>query len=183
MVSPEQAAADIRRWLERAVIGLQLCPFAKAVYVKDQVHLAVCESEDEAAMLDALAAEAAALVALPAQVRDTTLLVLPAGMDDFLRFHSLTVRAESRLRKRGFEGTLQLASFHPRFVFADADEGDIANFTNRAPHPAWHLLREDSMARAVAAYPDAAEIYERNMATLRRLGEPGWRALGVEAAP
>src|SRR6187551_3307735 len=107
MDAPEQAIADTRRWLERAVIGLQLCPFAKAVYVKEQVHLAVCDSEDEAAILEALEVELAALQALSAEVRDTTLLILPHGMEDFLRFHALSARAERLLRKRGLEGDLQ----------------------------------------------------------------------------
>jgi hypothetical protein len=181
MPSKEQAIADTRRWLERAVIGLQLCPFAKAVYVKDQVHLAVCESDDENAMLEALDAEAGELLALPAEVRDTTLLLLPVGMEDFLRFHALVGRAERLLRKRGLEGELQLASFHPRFVFSGAGDDELANLTNRSPHPTLHLLREESIERAVAAYPDPAAIYERNIATLEALGAEGWRALGIGA--
>ena len=182
MLSQEQALADTRRWLERAVIGLQLCPFAKAVYVKEQVHLAVCDADDETAILEAFDAEVTQLLALAPDLRDTALLILPQGMEDFLRFHALSARAERALRKRGLEGVLQLATFHPRFVFAGAGDDELANFTNRAPHPTLHLLREDSIARAVAAYPDPAAIYERNIATLESLGEPGWRALGVEAS-
>jgi hypothetical protein len=102
-------------------------------------------------------------------------------MDDFLDFHDLTARAERMVRKRGLEGVVQVASFHPRFVFAGAAEDDITNYTNRAPYPTLHLLREESMDRAVAAFPDAAAIYEANMATLRRLGRAGWDALGVGA--
>ncbi len=182
MVFPDQAIADTRRWLERAVIGLQLCPFAKAVYVKEQVHLVTCDAGDETAILAALAHETGDLLALSPQQRDTTLLVLTEGMDDFLRFHALTARAERQLRKQGHEGVLQLASFHPQFVFAGAEDDDIANFTNRSPHPTLHLLREASIARAVESFPEAAAIYERNIATLRQLGEPGWRALDVGAS-
>jgi len=178
----QSALEDTRRWLERAVIGLNLCPFAKAVWVKQQVHFAATEADDAPGMLEAFAAELDALEALPPSERDTTLLVLPQGMDDFLGFLDLVARAERLVRKRGLEGVIQVAHFHPRFVFADADEDDIANCTNRAPHPTLHLLREDSIARAVAAFPDASAIYEANIARLRELGPEGWDALGVGAA-
>jgi hypothetical protein len=123
--------------------------------------------------------ELEALLALDARVRDTTLLVVPQGMDDFYTFNDLAARAERMVRKRGFEGVVQVAHFHPRFVFAGSDEDDITNCTNRSPYPTLHLLREESMDRAVAAFPDAAAIYETNMQTLRELGPGGWDALGV----
>lgn len=182
MTRLDAAVADTRRWLERAVVGLNLCPFAKAVVVKQQVHIAGTEAEDAAGILEDFARELDALLALDAAVRDTTLLVIPQGMDDFLTFHDLTARAGRLVRKRGLEGTIQVASFHPRFVFAGADEDDITNCTNRAPHPTLHLLREASLDRAVAAFPDAAAIYEANMDTLRRLGPEGWAALQVGAS-
>jgi hypothetical protein len=181
MAATDTAVQDTRRWLERAVVGLNLCPFAKAVLVKDQVHFAVTEAEDAAGILDDLARELDDLLALDAQQRDTTLLVIPAGMEDFLAFHDLTGRAERMLRKRRLEGVVQVASFHPRFVFAGAGEDDVTNYTNRSPWPTLHLLREASMDRAVAAFPDAAAIYEANMDTLRRLGPAGWTALDVGA--
>jgi hypothetical protein len=177
------AVADTRRWLERAVVGLNLCPFAKAVLVKQQVHIVATPAGDAQAVLDDFARELEALAALDAQVRDTTLLVIPRGLEDFLGFHALAGRAERLVRKRGLEGVVQVASFHPHFVFAGADEDDITNFTNRSPHPVLHLLREDSIARAVAAFPDPAAIYEANMQTLRRLGPEGWKALDVGAKP
>ncbi|MCG2591305.1 DUF1415 domain-containing protein [Ramlibacter sp. XY19] len=173
------AEADTRRWLERAVVGLNLCPFAKAVLVKRQVHVAVTAAEDAAGVLADLARELDELLARDAQARDTTLLVIPRGFEDFLAFHDLTARAERLVRKQGLEGVVQVASFHPRFVFAGEDENDVTNNTNRAPYPTLHLLREASMDRAVAAFPDAAAIYETNMDTLRRLGQAGWDALGV----
>ena len=182
MSNLESALEDTRRWLERAVIGLNLCPFAKAVWTRKQVHIAGTEADDAAGMLTAFGAELDALVALPASERDTTLLVLPQGMDDFLGFLDLVAKSERLVRKRGLEGVIQVAHFHPRFVFADADEGDIANCTNRAPHPTLHLLREECLDRAVAAFPDAAAIYEANISRLRELGPEGWDALGVGAA-
>jgi hypothetical protein len=177
------AVADTRRWLERAVIGLNLCPFAKAVLAKGQVHFAVSESDDANAILDDFGRELAELVARDAAGRDTTLLVIPNAMHDFLDFHDLTARAERLVRKQRLDDVVQVASFHPRFVFAGAGEDDIGNHTNRAPYPTLHLLREASMDRAVAAFPDAAAIYETNIATLQRLGPAGWDALGVEATP
>ena len=173
------ALEDTRRWLERAVIGLNLCPFAKAVQVKQQVHLVACGAAGFADVLDALDAEAAALSRIPAQVRDTTLLVLTGGFDDFLLFNELAREGERRLARGGMEGVLQLASFHPEFVFAGADPADVSNFTNRSPWPTLHLLREESIDRAVAAFPEPASIYEANIRTLQQLGEAGWHALGV----
>jgi hypothetical protein len=171
------AAADhvarVQRWLEDAVIGLNLCPFAKAVHVKQQVRYVVSRATLDGDVLDHLRAEAELLRTTPAAQIDTTLLIVPA-LADFLDFHTLTERAETLLAKAGYEGELQLASFHPDFVFADAAPDDIANATNRAPSPILHLLREDSIARATAAVPDAADIYECNIATMERLGPEGW---------
>jgi hypothetical protein len=179
MHDPAAALADTRRWLERAVIGLNLCPFAKAVHVKGQVHYAASLADNAAGILEDFTRELDALLALPASERDTTLLVIPQGMEDFLAFNDLVGRAERTVRKRRLEGVVQVANFHPRFVFAGTEEDDVTNCTNRAPWPTLHLLREESMDRAVAAFPDAAAIYETNMETLRRLGPEGWAALDV----
>jgi uncharacterized protein len=175
----ETAVADTRRWLERAVVGLNLCPFAKAVLVKGQVHFAVTGADDAQGVLEAFGRELDELSARPARERDTTLLVIPRGFEDFLDFNGIVARAERLVRKRGLEGTIQVASFHPRFVFAGTDEDDITNYTNRSPYPTLHLLREESIDRAVAAFPDAATIYEANIEALRRLGPEGWAALDV----
>ncbi|MCU4119674.1 DUF1415 domain-containing protein [Variovorax sp. N23] len=170
----------MRHWLEAAVIGLNLCPFAKAVHAKRQVHYAVhLPADDDAGLLDRLLAEANALAALPAAERDTTLLMAPHTLADFLDFNDFTARAERRLARAGFEGTLQLASFHPRFQFAGTEADDIGNATNRAPYPTLHLLREESIDRAVEAFPDAEAIFERNIETLEALGADGWAALHV----
>ncbi|QRF58960.1 DUF1415 domain-containing protein [Variovorax paradoxus] len=178
-VTAEQAVADTRRWLERAVIGLNLCPFAKAVHVKGQIHYATYLSAEHDDLLDALLAEARQLVALDAAERDTTLLIAPNALSDFLDFNDFTARAERRLAKAGFDGVLQLASFHPQFQFGGAEPDDIGNATNRAPYPTLHLLREESVDRAVEAFPDAEEIFGRNIDTLEALGPEGWAALDV----
>ncbi|MGJ7503871.1 DUF1415 domain-containing protein [Variovorax sp. ZT5P49] len=178
-IAASQAEADTRRWLERAVIGLNLCPFAKAVHVKAQIHYAVYEPAEEADLMDALLAEAKDLAALDAAVRDTTLLIAPNTLADFLDFNDFTARAERRLARAGFDGVFQLASFHPQFQFAGTEADDIGNATNRAPYPTLHLLREDSVSRAVEAFPEAEAIFERNIDTLEALGSDGWAALDV----
>ncbi len=167
------------QWLERAVIGLNLCPFAKGVHTKGQVHYAVSHAASEQELLELLRSELLDLHRLPAQTRDTTLLIVPGLMEDFLRFHDFLKRADKVLRRCGLEGVLQIASFHPQFQFTATEEDDISNFTNRAPFPILHLLREDSIDRAVAAFPEAGAIFEKNMQTLASLGPRGWNALGL----
>ena len=178
-IPAEQAEADTRRWLERAVIGLNLCPFAKAVHVRGQVHYAAYLPADESGLIDALLAEAEALAALDASARDTTLLMAPNTLSDFLDFNDFTALAERRLARAGYEGVLQLASFHPRFQFGGTEPDDITNATNRAPYPTLHLLREDSVSRAVDDFADAEAIFGRNIETLEALGIDGWAALDV----
>lgn len=181
--SPDIVDQDTRRWLERAVIGLNLCPFAKGVYVKNQVHFEISPSSDGRAVLQELERELNDLVALAPEVRDTTLLVLPEAFADFLDFNDFLAEADALLARLGLEGEIQIANFHPRFQFAGTAEDDITNCTNRSPYPTLHLIRESSIDRAVEAFPEAEAIYEVNMATLERLGEPGWRALDVGPSP
>jgi hypothetical protein len=171
-----------RNWLERAVIGLNLCPFAKAVHVKDQVHYAVSTAIDAPQVLADLAAELDALLALEPAVRETTLLIVPGCLGDFLDFNDLLAQAQRLVRKRRLEGVIQLASFHPAYQFAGTEAGDVTNCTNRAPYPTLHVLREASIERAVGAFPQAEAIYEANMEKLRRLGPEGWAALDVGPA-
>jgi hypothetical protein len=170
---------DTRRWLERAVIGLNLCPFAKAVHVRGLVHYRVSAATDPSEVLTDLRAELDALTAVDPEVRETTLLIVPHCLLDFLEFNDLLHRAERVVRKRGLEGVVQLASFHPHFRFEDTEEDDITNFTNRSPYPVIHLLREASIDRAVQAFPHPEAIYEANMETLRAIGRDGWDELDV----
>lgn len=173
--------ADTQRWLERAVIGLNLCPFAKGVVAKGQLHVAVSDARDGDAVEAVLRDEIRGLLALDAQVRDTTLLVLPQALPDFLDFNDFLDRADAVLDELDAVGELQIASFHPDYQFAGTAPDDVTNCSNRAPYPMLHLLREDSVERAVEAFPDASEIFERNMAALEQLGAEGWAALGVGA--
>jgi hypothetical protein len=174
-----------RAWLEDAVIGLNLCPFAKAPLVKGQVHFALCESDDPRDLLDALRAEMDGLAAADPAERETTLLVHPNALLDFDDFNDFLEAADDALVERGFEAVLQIASFHPRYRFAGTQPDDLENATNRSPHPVLHLLREASVERAVQAFPQAEVIYETNIATLEALGRAGWEALSARwmAAP
>jgi uncharacterized protein len=170
---------DTRLWLERAVIGLNLCPFAKAVYVKGQVHYAVSAADAPEQLLADLGGELDALMGCDPAQRDTTLLMAPHCLADFLDFNDFLARAQRLLARSGLEGEVQLASFHPHYQFADAAPDDITNFTNRAHYPTFHLLREARIDRAVQAFPEAQDIYATNMETMRRLGPQGWSALGL----
>ena len=164
-------------WLEKAVIGLNLCPFAKAVHVKGQIHWVISDAQDDADVLSILERELLDLQGLSADVRDTTLIVLPHAFADFYDFNDFLGRAERVLKKLKLEGVFQIASFHPQFVFAGTDEDDITNATNRAPYPTLHLLREASVDRAVQAFPQAEDIFENNMHTMAQLGVQGWNDL------
>ena len=178
-MTDEAVLAATRHWLEKAVIGLNLCPFAKAVYVKNQVRLVVSHARHADDLLEELDRELDLLVATPADLIDTTLLIHPTLFPDFLDFNDFTELAEGVVDEHGLEGVLQLASFHPQFQFQGTELDDIGNFTNRAPFAMLHLLREDSVARAVAAFPEAETIFEQNVKTLEKLGHAGWKALGL----
>jgi uncharacterized protein len=172
--------AETQQWLDRAVIGLNLCPFAKAVVVKQQVRWVVSAARDARVLAQELAHELQVLAAAdPAQI-DTTLLIHPQVLTDFDDYNDFLDVADAVLADLGLEGELQVASFHPDYRFADAEPDDISHCSNRSPYPTLHLLREDSIERAVASVPDAADIYERNIDTLRALGWDGWRALWID---
>ncbi|MBV7472284.1 MULTISPECIES: DUF1415 domain-containing protein [unclassified Pseudoxanthomonas] len=174
--APDPVAAT-RHWIERAVIGLNLCPFAKAVYVKEQVRFVLSDATTPEALLEQLAEE---LVLLrdtePAQI-DTTLIIHPDVLTDFLDYNDFLDNADAAVEALDLQGILQVASFHPDYQFAGAAPDDISHYTNRSPYPTLHLLREDSVERAVAAFPDPDVIVERNIQTLDRLGQEGWRKL------
>jgi len=168
---------DTRRWLERAVIGLNLCPFAKAVYVKEQVRFVLSDARDPESLLQHLHDELLWLQAADPGQTDTTLIVHPHVLGDFLEYNDFLDLADALVVELGLEGELQVASFHPEYQFAGTAPDDIGNFTNRSPYPTLHLLREASVERAVAAFPDPHAIVERNIATLEKLGIEGWRKL------
>ena len=178
----EQIIAATERWLERAVIGLNLCPFAKAVHVKKQVRYVVSNATTPEALLETLMDELQALSdADPGQI-DTTLLIHPFVLTDFADYNEFLDVADAAVEDMQLDGELQVASFHPQYQFADTHINDIGNYTNRAPYPILHLLREDSIERAVAAFPEADDIFGKNIETMEKLGHDGWDALDVGPA-
>ncbi|MBL0122491.1 MAG: DUF1415 domain-containing protein [Betaproteobacteria bacterium] len=164
-------------WLERAVIGLNLCPFAKAVHVKKQIRYAVCRAETPDELLETLVRELQFLADADPALIDTTLLIHPFVFADFLEYNDYLDVFDAVIGELGLEGELQIASLHPRYQFANTDAEDITNFTNRSPFPTLHLLREASVDRAVAAFPEAEDIFEKNILTMRGLGKAGWDKL------
>ena len=176
-MNDEDVIATTREWLEKAVIGLNLCPFAKAVYVKNQVRFVVSSAPHLDGLLEDLDRELDFLAAADPEEIDTTLLIHPTLLPDFLDFNDFMQLAEAALEEHELEGVIQIASFHPQFQFEGTEPDDMGNYTNRAPYPTLHLLREASIERAVAAFPEAETIYERNIETLKALGHAGWQAL------
>jgi hypothetical protein len=169
--------ADTRRWLERAVIGLNLCPFAKAVYVKNQVRLVVSRARHLDALLEELDRELLLLAESSPDDIDTTLLIHPLLLNDFLDYNDFLEIADGVVAEHELEGEIQIASFHPHYQFEGTEPDDISNFSNRSPYPTLHLIREASIDRAVQAFPEAASIYQRNIEILQQLGHAGWQAL------
>ena len=173
----DDPVAATRRWLQRAVIGLNLCPFAKAVHVRNQVRYVVSEATTPVNLLADLMRELEFLQAADPEMVETTLLIHPGVLGDFLDYNDFLDEADAALEALGLEGELQVASFHPDYVFAGSDADDPANCTNRSPYPMLHLLREDSVSRAVEAFPDPELIVERNIDTLDQLGVDGYHRL------
>ena len=180
-MNEDRVIAETVTWLERAVIGLNLCPFAKAVHVRKQIRYVVCTATTPAALCEALLVELQRLADCNADEIDTTLLIHPAVLNDFLDYNDFLDVADGALHDLRLEGNLQIASFHPHYQFAGTEPDDITNYTNRSPYPMLHLLREDSIDKAVEAFPEADAIFGANIQTLETLGQAGWDALGVGA--
>jgi hypothetical protein len=179
-MTPEQQAhaqAETRAWVDRAVIGLNLCPFAKAPQVKGLVRYVVSLADDPAALLADLITELERLAETKPEQLETTLLIHPRVLGDFADYNDFLEVAEDTVAELDLEGVLQVASFHPDYQFEGTTPDDVTNATNRSPYPTLHLIREDSIDKAVAAFPEAEAIYEVNMATMEQLGAEGWAAL------
>ena len=175
----DKAIAHTQRWLERAVIALNLCPFAKAVHLKGQIRWVLSTARNTQTLAQELAREMLHLADADPAITDTSLIVHPWVLQDFADYNDFLDVADELIESLALTGVLQVASFHPDYCFADSedDDDDMANFSNRSPFPMLHLLREDSVERAVAAFPEPEAIFERNIATLRALGPGGWRKL------
>ena len=169
--------AETRAWVDRAVIGLNLCPFAKAPQAKGLVRYVLSAATDPAALLADLVNELERLAEASPDKIETTLLIHPGVLGDFADYNDFLALAEDTVAELDLDGVIQVASFHPDYQFEGSAPEDIENATNRSPFPALHLLREDSIDKAVAAFPDAQAIYETNIETLQKLGAEGWAAL------
>ena len=176
-IGPDAIVGATRRWLERSVIGLKLCPFAEPVYKGGLVRYRVSEHRSAAGLLDDLRSELVFLSEQQASALETTLLIHPWVLTDFIEFNDFLALGEHLIVDLGLEGELQIASFHPQYRFAGTQPEDIENHTNRSPYPMLHVLRESSVERAIAAVGDTDEIYLRNIRTLRQLGHAGWQQL------
>jgi hypothetical protein len=172
--------AATRRWIERAVIGLNLCPFARTVFDAERIRYAVSDARDADALVAALDVELRRLQATEPAECETVLLIHPHALEDFLDYNDFLDLVDATLDALDLSDEIQVASFHPDYQFADTSSDDVENCTNRSPYPMLHLLRQSSIERAVAAFPDTAAIYEANIATLRRLGAEGWRRLWLQ---
>jgi hypothetical protein len=178
----DAVVASTRAWLEHAVIGLNLCPFAKAAYSKDWIRYAVSDAQAAEALRDDLAQELCTLAQAAPTAVDTTLLIHPDVLTAFSDYNAFLDVVDATVKALDLVGVLQVASFHPAYQFAGTTPDDVTNYTNRSPYPMLHLLREASMDLAVATFPDTSMIYQRNIDTMRRLGVAGWVALGLAAS-
>ena len=178
-VNDEKVIAATRNWLEKAVIGLNLCPFARAVYAGDRIRYVVSDATTIEALLEVLAAELELLAETDESKTETTLLIHPQVLGDFLDYNDFLELADALVEELDLDGQLQVASFHPQYRFAETEPDDVTNCSNRSPYPTLHLLRESSVERAVATHPDTEQIYRDNIKTLRQLGREGWERLDV----
>ena len=178
-IKDEVVIAQTKLWLEKAVIGLNLCPFAKSVHIKDQIRYFVSHATTPEALLKDLVAELEVLAEANPEKIDTCLLIHPFVMQDFLDYNDFLEVADATVEELDLDGILQVASFHPQYQFEDAAPDDIDNYTNRSPFPTLHLLREESIDKAVEAFPEAEQIYDKNIQTLRELGHEAWKKLFV----
>ncbi len=175
----DQAVSRVQRWVSEVVIGLNLCPFARAVYTKQQIRYVVLNATDTDHVADTLCDEMALLATLNASDTDTTILIVRNALEAFDDYNNFLGVADALIEGLGFTGVFQIASFHPRYQFDGTHADDVTNLTNRAPYPLLHILREDSVERAVSTYPDATNIYKRNMETMRALTAAQRATLGL----
>ena len=177
--SDDEVVAATRAWVEKAIIGLNLCPFAKGVNIKGQIRYFVSAAKTPEELLVDVQRELEVLAEASREKIDTILLIHPHVLTDFLDYNDFLEVVDAALEEADLAGELQVASMHPLYQFADTELDDITNYTNRSPYPTLHLIREASIDEAVAAFPEAETIFERNIETMRKLGNEGWNALGL----
>jgi uncharacterized protein len=174
--------AQSQHWLEKAVLGLDLCPFARKPYAEGRVRFVVSEAKNMDALLDDLERELQFIHETDEASCETTLLIHPLMFGDFEAYNDFLDVADGVIVELGYESELQIASFHPQYQFADTQPDDIENYTNRSPYPTLHILRESSVEQAIEAFEDTEKIYQTNIETLKRLGHEGWAKLQIHNA-
>lgn len=165
----QQIHQDVELWLKGVVIGLQLCPFAKAPMVKKRIHYCISEAKSEEALNEDLIRECKRLDTN--KTIETTLLICPTVLSDFFDFCQYLDWANTQLKQHGWVGIYQIAHFHPDYCFAGADTSAPENYTNRSPYPILHLLREASLEAVLNHFETPEDIPEKNVETMRNLGE------------
>lgn len=166
----QQIIEKSKAWVERFVIGLQLCPFAKRPFEKGRVHFEVCLEKNIEAQLIAFWKEIELLSATPKETISNSILIFPNGLDDFGQYLDCYDLAEQLLFDQNKEEEFQLASFHPDYQFEGTKKDDVTNFTNRSPYPFIHILRIEEVTEAIENYPNIEEVPERNMRLLKEMG-------------
>jgi uncharacterized protein len=175
--SAETIIARTRCWVERAVIGYNLCPFARKPSEAEQVRYVVSDADRAETLLQDVVQELEHLLATEADVVETTVLIHPYVLQDFLDYNDFLDVIDALLEEEEYAGLFQVASLHPDYQFAGTEPDDAENYTNRSPYPVLHLLRIDAVAKAVDAYPDPDRIPERNIELMEKLGTDKMRAL------
>lgn len=171
----------VTHWLQEVVIGLNLCPFARRPFMADAVRIVTVESEQTAAILNNVQQELDYLTAHPEV--ETTIIVLTNALDDFFHYNDFMYVVDDWLWQNDYEGVYQIASFHPDYCFADEKANDVSNFTNRAPFPLLHILREDQLEDLLTRFADADEIPANNIRRLRQLSHEQLRTLFAYLIP
>lgn len=176
-VTTDEIIAKTKEWLEKAVIGLNLCPFAKGAYIKNQIKFVISPAITIEELLNDLMFEMEHLANTDSDTTDTTLLIHPEVLADFFDYNDFLNTADIALSELNLDGVLQVASFHPDYQFAGTEKDDVTNYTNRSPYPILHLLREESVSKAIDSYPNVDEIPDKNIETLNKLGVGGFKKL------
>ncbi len=169
-MNEKKVIAETDLWVREVVVGLNLCPFAAGPLQRGGVAYRVCSETRPATIFRALMEEILAFVEAPAAAVETELWIVPEGLLHFDDYLDVLYAAEQALEDLELAGEVQLASFHPRYRFQDAPTDDPANYTNRSPHPMFHLLREDLLEQALANYPHPEAIPQHNLERLRQMG-------------
>jgi hypothetical protein len=174
-MSNENIIQATQKWVETIVVGMNLCPFAKREIVKDRVRYTISESTLQEQLLMDLKTE---LELLNANANiETILLIHPNILNDFYDYNDFLSLADALLIDMELDGIYQLASFHPNYQFGGTEFDDAENYTNRSPYQMLHLIREASLEKAVANYPDPENIPERNINLMNKLGTDKMKVL------